>query len=108
MGIGRVMNDDALCLDNQTADVVVDYLKARCFPEAKTVRLPRGFGVEVSPGRSVIVDPDDWHSDAKTIVRRVIEIARKGDLEAVRFLMESSDFKFPPFKMNGETEEETP
>ena len=27
--------------------------------------------------------------------------------DAVHFLMEHSDFKFPPFSMNGETEEET-
>ena len=96
-------DNDALSLDETTAAAVVNYLRVRCFPEARTVRLPRGFGIEVSSGRLVIVDPDDWHSDAKTIVRKVVQNAKTGDLEAVRFLMEHSDFKFPPFDMNGET-----
>ena len=103
-----ISDSDALSLDQPTAEAVVNYLKARCFPEAKAVRLARGFGIEISSGRLVIIDPDDWHSDAKTIVRRVIQNARKGDLDAVRFLMEHSDFKFPPFSMNGETEKKHP
>ena len=105
-GDRRPMSDsDALSLDQPLADAVVSYLRSRCFPEARVVRLARGFGIEVSSGRLVIVDPDDWHSDAKTIVRKVVQNAKGGNLDAVRFLMENSDFKFPPFNMNGETEE---
>ena len=53
----------------------------------------------------VIVDPDDWHSDAKTIIRKVIENAKEGDLDAVRFLMEHSNFQLPSFRVNGEDNE---
>ena len=76
-------DSDALSLDHSTAEAVVTYLRSRCFPEARSVRLPRGFGIEVSSGRTVIVDPDDWHSDAKTIVRMVIKNAKKGDLARI-------------------------
>ena len=90
-------HQDALVLDSTTAEAVVEYLRGRCYPEARTRRLGRGFGIEVSEGRMVIVDPDDWHSDAKTIIRKVIQNARNGDLEAVRFLMKHSDFRLPSF-----------
>ena len=74
-------DSDALSLDQPLADAVVSYLRSRCFPEARVVRLARGFGIEVSSGRLVIVDPDDWHSDAKTIVRKVVQNAKGGHLD---------------------------
>ena len=95
-------HQDALVLDAATAEAVVEYLRGRCYPEAQTRRLGRGFGIEVSEGRMVIVDPDDWHSDAKSIIRKVIKNARDGDLDAVRFLMEHSDFQLPSFRVNEE------
>ena len=94
------MTDDALSLDEATAEVVVEYLRGRCFPDAKKIRLHSGFGIQVSPGRMVIIDPDDWHSNTKTIVRSLIKDATKGNLDAVRFLMKHGDFELPSFKIN--------
>ena len=98
-------HQDALVLSSTTAEAVAEYLRGRCYPEARTRRLGRGFGIEVSEGRMVIVDPDDWHSDAKTIIRKVIEKAKEGNLDAVRFLMEHSDFRLPSFSAKDEEEE---
>ena len=95
------MKADALSLDNATALAVVAYLRGRCFPEARAIKVDRGFGVEVSPGRMVIVDPDDWHSDGKAIIRALIKKAKDGDLEAVWFLMERGDFTLPSFSVDG-------
>ena len=59
------------------------------------------YHIHVEPGRFLIVDNDDISSDRHQIVRSVIERAKKGDLESVKFLLEHSDFKFPDFKVNG-------
>ena len=98
------MKADALNLDNTTALAVVAYLRGRCCSEARAIKVDRGFGVEVSPGRMVIVDPDDWHSDGKTIIRALIKKAKDGDLEAVRFLMEHGDFTLPSFSVDDDPE----
>ena len=97
------MGPSVVYSDQATAQIVVSHLQ-RHYPGAKVERVPRGFGVLVSPGRFLIVDPDDWHSDRKTIIRGIIAKAKKGDLEAIEFLLKSSNFKFPDFKVNGDEE----
>ena len=97
------MGPPVVYFDQTTAEIVVSHLQ-RHYPEAKVERVPRGFGVSVSPGRFLIVDQDDWHSDRKTIIRGIIAKAKKGDLEATKFLLEHSNFKFPDFKVNGDEE----
>jgi len=97
---------NALELNETVATALADFLQ-REYPQAKVSQLPRGYsGVEVSPGRYVIVDPDDWDSDRKMITRKIVENAKNGDLDAVKFLLEHSDFKFPSFDVNGDYREE--
>ena len=93
---------DLLVVPLGLATALLEHLQSHGFPNAQIVAANRGHAIEVSSGRMLIVDPDDWHSDAKAIVRGVIDRAKKGELDAVRFLMENSDFNFPSFKPNGE------
>ena len=95
---------NALRLDEPTAKAVVECVR-RQYPNAKVETVPRGYGVSISPRRFVIVDPDDWDSDRKGIIRGIVEKAKGGDLEAVKFLLEHSDFEFPSFQVNGDEQE---
>ena len=45
---------------------------------------------------------DDWESDSRAIVRKIIDNARNGNLEAVKFLLEHNNFELPDFKVNGD------
>ena len=95
---------DALIPENDQAASIAGYLHDRGFSNARAIPTRDGFGVEVSPGRMVIIDPNDCHSDRKIIERKIISKAKGGDLEAVRFLLDHSDFEFPDFKVNGNHE----
>ena len=95
---------NAIRLDQPTAERLAEYMR-REHPQAEAVQVPRGWGVRVSPRRYVIVDPDDWDSDRKLITRKIVDNAKKGDLEAIKFLLEHSDFKFPSFAVNGDYKE---
>ena len=74
------------------------------FPEANPIQVSHHkdeFHFEVSPGRFIILE-DDLHANRTEIIRAVVNKAKKGDLEAVAFLLKHSDLEFPRFKVNGD------
>ncbi len=94
-------------LSAEEANAVVESLnRQQQHKEAKPVSVSPGssslmFYVEVEPGRFLIIDNDDINTDRNLIIRSVIEKAKKGDLDAVKFLLDHSNFEFPDFKVNG-------
>ena len=58
--------------------------------------------VEASPGRFLIIDNDDLHTDRQEISKAVIGNDKKGNLDSVKFLLKHSIFDSPDFKINGE------
>ena len=89
-------------LDGEATNVVLKSLKP-IYPDASVVGCGDGmYHIQVEPGRFLIVENDDICSDRHQIIRSVVERAKKGDLESVRFLLEYSDFDFPNFKVNGD------
>ena len=95
------MNEDnVLWLDAPTSEVLAGYLKQH-YPGAAAVEEDGKFGVAITQGKFLLI-PDDWASDTRAIVRKIIENAKNGDLEAVKFLLEHSNFTFPDFKVNGD------
>ena len=95
-------SDHRIEFDGETAVKVLACIK-KTFQKARIREVGAdAYHVEVSQGRFLIVENDDIHSDRSQIIRAVIEKAKKGDLDAVKFLLDHSNFEFPDFQVNGE------
>lgn len=90
-------------LNGAASAAVLDSLKGQNFPNARCKEVEHSwFHIEVEEGKFLIIDNDDLNTDRNHIIRSVIEKAKKGDLDAVKFLLDHSNFEFPDFKINGD------
>ena len=89
------MGYDVVTLNSALADALGAYMREHDWPDAKAVPVQGGYGIDVSDGRFVIVEPTNLQQEGVDIILAIVSKAKKGDIKAAEWLDERGIIPLP-------------